>query len=91
MVLVPAYHCYNILLLAPFNGPSHWLFLSHFIRQLDSRGHAVTAITGIPLSGKISSNYSEILMDPAFNLEGACMICHILILIQISNFHNFST
>lgn len=77
MAMVPVYQCYNILLLAPFNGVSHWLFLSHFIRQLDSRGHAVTAITGIPLAGKISSNYTEILIDPPFDLEGGRK-CHFI-------------
>lgn len=70
LTLAPAIQCYNILLLAPYNGHSHWLFLSNFIQELVSRGHAVTAITGITLADKHPYNYTEILIDPVFDVEG---------------------
>lgn len=70
-MLLPAIKCYNILLLIPFTGSSHWLFFEHFIRELDFRGHSVTCITGKPLTGKISSNYTEIPIDPPYDLVSA--------------------
>lgn len=66
---LPSLQCYNMLLLAPFNGPSHWLFLSHYISALDARGHSVTAITAIPYAGQHPPKYTEILIEPPFDLE----------------------
>ncbi|XP_063701015.1 UDP-glycosyltransferase UGT5-like [Culicoides brevitarsis] len=58
----------NILFLAPFNGPSHWLFLSNIIRELLQKGHHLTAVTGIPLKGG-NENYTEILIDPPYDFN----------------------
>lgn len=71
MLLVPTIQCYNILLLVPFAGSSHLLFLQHFIRELDARGHSITCITGQSLTGKISSNYTEIPINPPYDLVAA--------------------
>ncbi|XP_058448415.1 UDP-glycosyltransferase UGT5-like [Malaya genurostris] len=59
---------YKILFLAPFNGPSHWFMLKHFIRELTNRGHEVTCITGIKF-GEPLGNYTEVLIDPAYPLR----------------------
>lgn len=59
----------NILFLVPFNGPSHWLFLSHFIRELLNRGHHVTAVTGIKYAESTHSNYTEVLIDPPYDFS----------------------
>lgn len=62
---------YNILLLIPFPGPSHFLMFKIFIRELVSRGHEVTAITAFPLNEKLT-NYTEILVAPQFSFGDAC-------------------
>lgn len=59
----------NILFLVPFNGPSHWLFLSHFIRELLNRGHHVTAVTGIKYGESLHLNYTEVLIDPPYDFN----------------------
>uniref|UniRef100_A0A336LTZ6 CSON000634 protein n=1 Tax=Culicoides sonorensis TaxID=179676 RepID=A0A336LTZ6_CULSO len=69
-LVIISYACAgNILFLVPFNGPSHWLFLSHFIRELLNRGHHVTAITGIKYTYSVNSNYTEILIDPPYDFS----------------------
>lgn len=59
----------NVLFLVPFNGPSHWMFLSNFIKELLNRGHHLTAITGLPYRGGAHQNYTEILIDPAYDFD----------------------
>lgn len=67
VLFVSFVHAGNILFLVPFNGPSHWLFLSHFIRELLNREHHVTAVTGIKYAESTHSNYTEILIDPPYD------------------------
>ncbi|XP_055588577.1 UDP-glycosyltransferase UGT5-like [Uranotaenia lowii] len=55
----------SILFLAPFNGPSHWLMLKQIIRELASRGHEITCITGIKFGEKLP-NYNEVFIDPPY-------------------------
>ncbi|XP_058818775.1 UDP-glycosyltransferase UGT5-like [Topomyia yanbarensis] len=65
---ITAVHSHKILFLAPFNGPSHWLMLKSYIRELTNRGHEVTCITGIKF-GEALGNYTEVLIDPAYPLN----------------------
>uniref|UniRef100_A0A1Q3FSB8 UDP-glucuronosyltransferase n=1 Tax=Culex tarsalis TaxID=7177 RepID=A0A1Q3FSB8_CULTA len=60
---------YKILFLVPFTGPSHWLMLKHFIRELtEERGHEVTCITSFKF-GEPLSRYQEVLIDPAYPIR----------------------
>lgn len=59
---------YNILFLVPFPGPSHYIFIGNFIKELIARGHDVTSITNFNLSEN-STKYKEILIDPQYDLS----------------------
>ncbi|XP_053663360.1 UDP-glycosyltransferase UGT5-like [Anopheles marshallii] len=59
---------YKILFLVPFPGPSHWLMLKHFIRELTERQHQVTCITAFPFGEKLH-NYDEIFIDPPYPIR----------------------
>lgn len=59
---------YNILFLVPFPGPSHYIFIGNFIKELIARGHDVTSITNFKLSEN-STKYKEILIDPRYDLS----------------------
>lgn len=59
---------YNILFLVPFPGPSHYIFIGNFIKELIARGHDVTSITNFKLS-ESSAKYKEILIDPPYDLS----------------------
>lgn len=60
---------YKILMLMPINGKSHMNYIQVFIRELIGRGHEVTCITHIPMSGAKPDNYTEVLIDPPFDME----------------------
>lgn len=62
----------KILIVAPFNGPSHWLMFQDFINELTARGHEVTALTGIKFSKAHPKNYTEVLIDPPYDLSSVC-------------------
>lgn len=62
----------NILFIQPFPGTSHWIVLQNFIKELVNRGHNVTAISNFPISNFQSSNYTEVLIDPPFDLDKVC-------------------
>lgn len=72
---------YKILFLVPFPGNSHWMQLQKFAKELLKRGHEVTAIVNYPINNFKSPNYTEILIDPPFNLT---TIRKIIIIIQIA-------
>lgn len=57
---------YEILVLGPYNTPSHFLYLSSFVRALLDRGHEVTYLTSISLKNSNQANYTEVLIDPPF-------------------------
>ncbi|XP_062551814.1 LOW QUALITY PROTEIN: UDP-glycosyltransferase UGT5-like [Armigeres subalbatus] len=67
-LLVSAVHNYKVLFLVPFPGPSHWLMLKHFIRELTERGNEVTCITSFKF-GETIHNYTEVLIDPAYPIR----------------------
>lgn len=70
LMLLTITNGYKILFMVPFNAPSHWILLQHFVKELIERGHEVTAIVNSPISNFQSPNYTEILIDPPF-IEGA--------------------
>ncbi|KAG4070679.1 hypothetical protein HA402_013599 [Bradysia odoriphaga] len=59
----------NILFLVPFPGPSHYVFIGNFVKELIARGHDVTAITNFKLNEN-STRYNEILIDPQYDKSG---------------------
>lgn len=67
-LLVSVVHGYKVLFLVPFTGPSHWLMLKHFIRELTERGNEVTCITSFKFGDPIQ-NYTEVLIDPAYPIR----------------------
>lgn len=58
--------------MVPFPGPSHWILLQEFAKELLLRGHEVTAIVNKPINNFKSPNYTEILIDKPFNLSSVC-------------------
>lgn len=66
--LVTFVHGYKILVAIPINGKSHMVYMEVFIRELINRGNEVTCITSIPISGEKPQNYTEILIDPPFDM-----------------------
>lgn len=67
------------------NGKSHWLFQQSIMTELLKRGHEVTCITQMTWIGQKPVNYSEVLVDPPFDLEAICMCCHELQKNQMKN------
>uniref|UniRef100_A0A336M393 UDP-glucuronosyltransferase n=2 Tax=Culicoides sonorensis TaxID=179676 RepID=A0A336M393_CULSO len=59
---------YKILVLAPFPPPSHYLWISHFIKALLDRGHQITSITSNHANFK-HRNYTEVMVTPMFDAE----------------------
>lgn len=66
-------NAYQILVLFPFVAKSHWLMFEYLIEEMLKQGHLVTTITSFkPHRGLIMNgheNYTEILIDPAFNIK----------------------
>lgn len=74
LVLISSYtDAYKILVLFPFIAKSHWLMFEYLIEEMLKHGHEVSAITsfkphrGLILTGH--KNYTEILIDPAFDVK----------------------
>lgn len=67
--LATTIHGYKILVMVPINGKSHWNYMESFVKSLIDRGHQVTCITSIKLSEPKPDNYTEILIDPPFNMQ----------------------
>lgn len=63
---------YKILVLGPMNGPSHFLYVSSFVRALLDRGHEVTYLTSNSLKNLNLSNYTEVLIDSPFDVTARC-------------------
>lgn len=70
---------YKILVLFPFIAKSHWLMFEYLIEEMLKHGHDVTAITsfkphrGLILTGH--ENYTEILIEPAFDVKSLGKNC----------------
>lgn len=67
LAFVPLATGSKILVLVPFPAPSHWLWLEHFVQELLERGHQVTAISNFAAKER-HPNYTEILIDPPFDI-----------------------
>lgn len=63
---------HKILFMVPFNGPSHWILMQNFVKALVERGHEVTAIVNAPITKFHSPNYTEILIEPPFDVKQIC-------------------
>lgn len=59
--------------MVPFPGPSHWFLLQNFVKALVDRGHEVTAIVNKKITDFNSPNYTEVLIDPPYDLTKVCM------------------
>lgn len=60
---------YKILFLVPINGKSHWNYMRVFVKELLYRGHEVTCVTSITMGDSKLQNYTEILIDPPFDMQ----------------------
>lgn len=69
LLLAGATSGYNILVLTPLNGKSHWLFMQSIIKAILDRHHEVTVITSKSWDGIKPANYTEVLIDPPIDLE----------------------
>uniref|UniRef100_U5EXU4 Putative udp-glucuronosyltransferase n=1 Tax=Corethrella appendiculata TaxID=1370023 RepID=U5EXU4_9DIPT len=78
---------YRILVLVPFPAPSHWLWIEHFVKELLKRGHEVTAITNYQAKEK-HSNYTEIIIDPMYDIPSYLPISDIFELRYDSDLQN---
>lgn len=60
---------YRILVVVPINGKSHGLYMESFLKEFLNRGHEITCITSFKMSGPKLNNYTEILIDPPFDMQ----------------------
>uniref|UniRef100_A0A2M3ZEA6 Putative udp-glucuronosyltransferase 1-1 n=1 Tax=Anopheles braziliensis TaxID=58242 RepID=A0A2M3ZEA6_9DIPT len=81
---------YKILFLAPFPGPSHWLMMKHFIRELADRGHEVTCITAFKYGEPAPPNYTEVLIDPPYPIRMTFPVEGLFAASQSSDFEKLS-
>lgn len=77
--------------MGPFNGKSHFLYLQHFVRALLDRGHEVTFLTSQTMSQLNLANYSEVLVDPPFDVHSLCENIHLLQIVTIFKLSIFSS
>lgn len=64
--------------MVPFPGPSHWFLLQNFVKALVDRGHEVTAIVNKKITDFNSPNYTEVLIDPPYDLTKVCMYMYFI-------------
>lgn len=62
---------HKILVIVPMHGKSHWNYMKVFINELIDRGHELTCITNIPMGKDKPTNYTEILIDPPYEVSSA--------------------
>lgn len=67
-LLVAVCNAYKVLVLGPINSPSHFLYVSSFVRALLDRGHDVTYLTSNSMKNLNLANYTEVLIDPPMDL-----------------------
>lgn len=72
-IILAACNAYRVLVLGPLNGKSHFLFVSAFVRALLNRGHDVTYLTSMSLNQLKLANYTEVLIDPPYDVLAKCM------------------
>lgn len=67
--ILPLAYGYNVLVLMAFPGPSHHVYIAEFVKVLTNHSHHVTAIVNFSLKGLKGANYTEILIDPIYDLK----------------------
>lgn len=60
---------YKLLVLAPMNGKSHFLYIQSFVRAMLERGHEVTYLTSNSLNHLKLTNYTEVLIESPFDMS----------------------
>lgn len=60
---------HKILVVVPMHGKSHWNYMKVFVNELLNRGNEVTCITSISMGKQKPENYTEILIDPPFDVQ----------------------
>ncbi|XP_055308151.1 UDP-glycosyltransferase UGT5-like, partial [Sitodiplosis mosellana] len=60
---------YKVLFMGTFNGKSHSLNMQSFVKALLNRGHEVTFLTSQSMGNVNLANYTEILIDPPFDIH----------------------
>lgn len=81
--ILVACNAYKVLVLCPMNGKSHFLYMSTFAHALLDRGHEVTYLTSGSLSHLKLANYTEVLIDPPFNVPSKCRFGVILFYFKV--------
>lgn len=61
-----------ILFSVPLSSAS-WILLQNSVKELVNCGYEVTAIVNQPITNFTSENYTEILIDPSFDLGTVAM------------------
>lgn len=74
--------------MGPFNGKSHFLYLQSFVKALLDRGHEVTFLTSQSLSHLKLDNYTEVLIDPPFDIHSLCECQNCKFLLKTFNVKN---
>lgn len=67
---------HKILVIVPMHGTSHWNYMKVFISELIDRGHELTCITNIPMGKHKPANYTEILINPPYELHNVGELNH---------------
>lgn len=69
LLLASSVQGHKILVIVPMHGKSHWNYMKVFINELVNRGHEVTCITNISMGKQKPINYTEILIDPPYEIQ----------------------
>lgn len=80
---------YKVLLIGTFNGKSHFLYIQAFANALLNRGHQVTLITSQSMNQTNLTNYTEVLIDPPFDIHSMCMLLITLYITMIKIYFFF--
>lgn len=68
---------HKILVIVPMHGKSHWNYMKVFVNELVDRGNNVTCITSISMGKHKPANYTEILIDPPYEIQNLGKFCYI--------------
>lgn len=71
---------HKILVIVPMHGKSHWNYMKVFINELINRGHELTCITSISMGEHKPANYTEILIDPPYEIQNIGEFSHIILM-----------
>lgn len=92
LAIAATVNAYKILVLVPANEETNWNFMQIIIDELINRGHEITCITSQTATFgflRIQQNYTEILIDPPFEVQPnsvrkyLCLIFFFLLLLLV--------